>query len=48
MSLVDEFKVPCVLIEKRRVPDGEGGWTTAWTDGAELEAAIVQIGRAHV
>lgn len=42
MSLVDEFKVPCVLLEKRRVPDGEGGLTTAWTDGAEFEAAIVR------
>ena len=41
MTLIDSFKVPCTLVEKTRVPDGEGGWTTAWTDGAPFEAAIV-------
>lgn len=41
MTLVDAFKVPCTLIEKSRVPDGEGGWVTAWTDGAPFTAAIV-------
>lgn len=42
MSLVYEFKVPCVLLQKTRVPDGEGGWNTTWTDGPEFEAAIVR------
>lgn len=32
----------CVLVEKVRVSDGEGGWTTAWTDGPEFDAAIVK------
>ena len=41
MTLIDSFKVPCTLVEKTRVPDGEGGWTTAWADGAPFEAAIV-------
>jgi hypothetical protein len=41
MTLIDSFKVPCTLGEKTRVPDGEGGWTTAWADGAPFEAAIV-------
>lgn len=41
MTLIDAFKVPCTLQEKTRVPDGEGGWTTAWADGASFEAAIV-------
>lgn len=41
MSLIDDFKVPCTLLEKRRVPDGEGGWTVAWADGPSFEAAIV-------
>lgn len=41
MTLIDSFKVPCTLMEKTRVPDGEGGWTTAWADGAPFEAAIV-------
>lgn len=40
--LVDNFKEPCVLMEKQRVSDGEGGWNTAWTEGAEFEAAIVR------
>ena len=42
MSLVDNFKVPCVLLERSRVPDGEGGWTTGWSDGPEFDAAIVR------
>ncbi len=41
MTLIDSFKVPCTLVEKARVPDGEGGWTTAWADGIGFEAAIV-------
>ena len=41
MSLYETFMVPCTLVEKARVPDGEGGWTTAWSDGAGFEAAIV-------
>lgn len=42
MTLVDTFKEPCVLMEKRRVGDGEGGWTTTWVDGAAFDAAIVR------
>lgn len=40
--LVDEFKVPCVMLEKKSVSDGEGGFTTEWTEGAEFMAAIVR------
>lgn len=40
MSLIEDLKEPCVLIEKSRVPDGEGGFITAWRDGAEFMAAI--------
>lgn len=36
MSLLDDFARPCVLMEKKRVPDGEGGYTTTWTEGAEF------------
>ena len=42
MSLVDNFKVPCTLLERSRVPDGEGGWTTGWADGPKFQAAIVR------
>lgn len=41
MSLLQEYMEPCQLIEKKRVPDGEGGWITGWTDGAEFMAAVV-------
>ena len=42
MSLYDSFYEPCVLLEKKRVPDGEGGWNTKWTDdGPQFEAAVV-------
>lgn len=36
MSLLNDFAVPCVLMEKKRVPDGAGGWMTTWTEGAEF------------
>lgn len=42
MTLIDTFKEPCVLMEKKRVSDGEGGWTTTWVDGAAFDAAIVR------
>ena len=41
MSLIDEFKTKCTLLEKSRVPDGEGGWAVTWSDGMEFDAAIV-------
>lgn len=40
MSLIDAWKEQCALVEKKRVPDGEGGFMTAWTDGVEFTAAI--------
>lgn len=36
MSMLQEFARPCVLMEKKRTPDGEGGWITEWTEGAEF------------
>jgi len=42
MSLIDEMMVPCVLLEKTRTSDGEGGFVTSYTEGAEFNAAIVQ------
>lgn len=36
MSLLDDFARTCVLMEKTRTPDGEGGYTTEWTEGAEF------------
>lgn len=42
MTLVDSLKGPCVLMEKKRVSDGEGGWVTTWVDGAAFDAAITR------
>lgn len=37
MSLLDDFARTCVLLEKSRKPDGEGGYIVEWTDGAEFQ-----------
>lgn len=42
MSLIDSMKTPCTMIDKRTVPDGQGGTTPSWVDGAEFEAAIIK------
>ena len=39
-GLMNDFAEQCTLIEKTRVPDGEGGWTIGWTDGMSFMAAI--------
>lgn len=36
MSLLECFGGEYVLMEKKRVPDGEGGYTTSWEDGAKF------------
>lgn len=37
MSLLEDFARKCVLMEKTRQPDGEGGWLpTVWAEGAEF------------
>lgn len=35
--LLDAFAHKCVLMEKIRTPDGEGGFLTEWTEGAEFD-----------
>lgn len=40
MSLIDEFKTTCAFMEKMRLPDGEGGFNTTWSEGAKFQAAI--------
>lgn len=40
MSLMDDFKSTCVMLDKRTASDGEGGFTTTWEDGAKFIAAI--------
>ena len=41
MSLLSDAFTKCVFVEKTRQPDGEGGYNTVWTEGAEFFAAIV-------
>lgn len=36
MSLLDDFARECVLMEKTRTPDGEGGYITTWKEGASF------------
>lgn len=37
MSLLSDFARQCVLMEKTRVPDGEGGYTVSWAEGVSFE-----------
>ena len=40
MSLLTQAMEDVVLMEKKRVPDGEGGFTTEWAEGVSFKAAI--------
>lgn len=40
MSLYDAFLEDFVLIEKRKIADPEGGWTTQWEEGATFKATV--------
>lgn len=42
MSLIDSMMEDCVMIDKRTVPDGLGGFRPTWVDGAGFQAAIVK------
>lgn len=41
MALFEDFKTECVLMEKTRTPDGEGGSITEWVEGTPFMAAVV-------
>lgn len=40
MSLLAQAMTECVFVRKIDKPDGEGGYTTSWVDGAPFKAAI--------
>ena len=42
MSLIDEYMTDCVMLDKVSVPDGLGGFTYQWQQGASFTAAIVK------
>jgi len=41
MSLLSLAMEECTILDKRTSPDGYGGTTTQWVDGAPIKAAIV-------
>lgn len=40
MSLIEDFTEPCIMLEKTRISDGEGGFVTTWSEGVNFDAAI--------
>lgn len=40
MNMIEESMEPVCFMEKTRTPDGEGGFITVWTEGAEFNASI--------
>ena len=39
MSLINEFLQDCILMDKKRTSDGEGGFITEWVEGAKIQRA---------
>ena len=40
MSLLTQAMEDVVMLERKRIPDGEGGFTTDWAEGVKFKAAI--------
>lgn len=40
MNLLAQAFEPCIIMDKRTVSDGQGGYDLFWEDGAEIECAI--------
>ena len=40
-ALVGNFMARCTMLEKKRIPDGQGGFTTGWADAGPFMAAVV-------
>ena len=40
MTLLDEYRHPCVVLEEISVPDGAGAQVTEWTEGAAFQNSI--------
>lgn len=40
MSLLTQAMEDVVMLEKKRVPDGEGGFTVEWVPGVSFKSAI--------
>lgn len=42
MSLLTDEMERCTIVDAATQPDGHGGVTTIWTDGAQIQAAIIK------
>ncbi len=42
MSLIENMMTECIIMDKKRIPDGEGGFDVEWTEGATILAAITR------
>lgn len=42
MSLIDVMMTDCHMMDKLSKPDGLGGFTTGWTEGAPFKASITK------
>lgn len=40
MSLLSEAMENCIMLDKRTVADGYGGYITTWVEGASFQAAV--------
>ena len=38
--MYEAFNVPCIRVERRREPDGEGGYMNTWTETEEFMASL--------
>ena len=40
MSLLSSAFEPCVILDKKTVSDGQGGYSAEWTEGAKIDCAF--------
>lgn len=40
--LINEMMEECIMMDRRTIPDGQGGWNNVWSEGAEFMAAVVK------
>jgi hypothetical protein len=41
MSLLNDFREKCVMMDRTTTADGYGGYVAHWNEGAEIDAVIV-------
>lgn len=42
MSLIQAFMADCIMLDKSRTTDGEGGFEVEWTESAPFSAALTK------